>query len=289
MELTRPRTKIGISTTSGKVLIVQRFLEYQRAERLRIMRGIAGSLAEKTRRVFITPRRTILRVPPLPPKLQAVLDAVEAAERGDYAPLRRLVRERLGEPDALAVLALRDAGDEVPFRVMDEFIRDARPYITKASYDDTVPELVDETLRGIRRRYVEKAVEHQAPGRDVEIALRALIASIGYAEGWGRNLIAKRIRQEGPERPDKPAESLDDRIVMLGETDEDLDWIVAVRFLDDLAVRADLDERTTLAFLLSARGYSGEEIAEKLGTSHSNARKLMQRGRARLAPFRDVS
>jgi DNA-binding NarL/FixJ family response regulator len=275
------------STTSGKVRIVRRFLEHQRADRLRIMRRFAEPPTAKVGRVFVTPRRTILRVPPLPPRRRAEFDAIQAAQRGDHAPLRKLVGERLGEPDALAVVALRDVGDEVPFLLIDEFIRDPRAYVTKESHDAAVAELVEETRRGIKL-FPEhrRALAYLEPGRSPEETLRRQVEAIGHTEGWRPRLIANRIRQEGPETPDKPAEPLDGLIATPGGTDEDLDWIVAARFLDELAVRADLDQRTTLAFLLSARGHSGQEIAERLGVSPSNARKLMQRGRARLAPLR---
>jgi hypothetical protein len=303
MELTRPRTKIGISTTSGKVRIVQRFLEHQRADRLRIMRGIAERLAEKQRRVFITPRRTILRVPPLPPRLQAVLDAIEAAERGDLAPLRGRVKERLGEPNALAVLALRDCGDEVPLRVMDEFIRDPRAYITKESYDDAVPELVE-----IVTRYFHLFGEHRLalaylhPDKPEQAAKRLEILALGHEELWRPNRIANRVRDKRPmveeilhgsphDLPPRPRGNHDEGLFRIGgEEEEDEDYAPNERdrllsILQKVLYEGDLLPGFTKRDILILQAFKkrpDEEVAAELCTSPDNVRRIRSHAYAKV-------
>ncbi len=290
MDITAARAEMESGTRAEKlgafVNAVGRIVEHQRRERERIIGRNLERLAERQTRAFIAPRRTILRVPPLPPRQRAVLDAIEAAGWGDYGPVRELVKERIGERDALPVVGLLHYGDEVPFRVMDEFISDARPFIPKEEYDALIEELVEEAHRGISLKgKLRRALRYLDNGDGTTAERkREEIRALGLIVGWKPRLIAKELMHEGPEEPDKPGvfSPLDELSVPPREEEDALEEedkrMKVIRSLySDGPLFPGFTERDILILRSYGNDRPDEQVAAELGVRPDNLRKLRSR------------
>jgi hypothetical protein len=291
-----------------KVDIMQRAVErYQREQRRNMAR-----LAESRRRVFVVPRRTLSVARFEPEHLRRLNEATEAYERGDEAALKELVREVLGVNDPMVVSrSLRFAaevreiygeGASLPAAsVYQVFLPYHRKRLANKRYAARADEVYERARRAISttnkqgepNRLASTVEHHRTHGQPSEEATRELLLGWlyeGTATGVPEDRLgpnaANMVSRKGTGRDDQNVPGLlaplDDVTVLPGAEDEDFELLAAVAALTDADTRAGLAEQMRLAVSPDLQGYSGEEIAAKLGISHAYARQLLSRAHKRL-------